>query len=255
MFKEETRLPLFIGNTLRGALGQSLCDNFPIVYSTVFKVDGGESKPNPFVISAPYPGKGFYKSGDTLVFGITLFGSACEYVNDISGAARFMCNEKLSGAVLTESVLVYDREWSDADAEVTQPCDCLTVDFITPTEIKTEGGTKTDLKPDFGLIIDRVFSRISAIFNNYGDGEFIIPYSLIANKPFVVAGHNLIHKRINLDVLGKKRIDGFVGKICYRGDITRYIPYVANLGSQLHIGKKTTYSCGEYTFDLHGGDR
>ena len=55
-------------------------------------------------------------------------------------------------------------------AEVSQPCDCLTVDFMTPTEIKTEGGTKTDLKLDFGLFIDRVFSRISAIFNNYGDG-------------------------------------------------------------------------------------
>ena len=70
-------LPPFIGNAIRRAFGQSLCDNYPGVCEKVFKTQRMESVPNPFAISAPYPGKGGYKAGDTLGFGITLFGDAC----------------------------------------------------------------------------------------------------------------------------------------------------------------------------------
>ncbi|MDR1766105.1 MAG: CRISPR system precrRNA processing endoribonuclease RAMP protein Cas6 [Lachnospiraceae bacterium] len=38
-------------------------------------------------------------------------------------------------------------------------------------------------------------------------------------------------------------IEGFVGTVRYSGDVTRYLPYI-DLGSQIHIGKKTTRGCG-----------
>ncbi|MDR0221894.1 MAG: CRISPR system precrRNA processing endoribonuclease RAMP protein Cas6, partial [Lachnospiraceae bacterium] len=43
--------------------------------------------------------------------------------------------------------------------------------------------------------------------------------------------------------------DGFVGTVSYFGDVTRYLPYI-DLGSQIHIGKKTTRACGEYVFEI-----
>ncbi|GHU48903.1 hypothetical protein FACS1894127_0630 [Clostridia bacterium] len=112
-FTGKAQLPTFIGNTLRGALGRSLCDNFPAAYEAVFKVTGGESVPNPFVISAPYPSKGNYDIGENIDFGVTLFGSAYAYEDDIINAAKLICNGKLSRATLTKAERIYYREWSD----------------------------------------------------------------------------------------------------------------------------------------------
>jgi len=96
MFKKDTRLPPFIGNTLRGALGQSLSATNPDLYDHVLKVSGDESVPNPFVISAPYPSKTEYKEGESLSFSITLFGTACTFDQEIIDAAKSMCNGKLA---------------------------------------------------------------------------------------------------------------------------------------------------------------
>ena len=43
--------------------------------------------------------------------------------------------------------------------------------------------------------------------------------------------------------------NGIVGSVRYKGDITKYLPYI-DLGSQIHIGKKTTRGCGEYEFEF-----
>ena len=34
-------------------------------------------------------------------------------------------------------------------------------------------------------------------------------------------------------------VDGILGEARYFGDVTRYLPYI-DLGTQLHLGKKTT---------------
>jgi hypothetical protein len=243
-FTGETHLPPFVGNTLRGALGRALCDNFPVVYEAVFKVAGGESTPNPFTISAPYPGKESYHIGENMDFSLTLFGSACVYEDEIINAAKLMCNGKLSHAKLTATELEYSREWSDAGAESITPCNFLRLQFISPTQILS--GKVSVYAPDFGMFIDSLLGRISAITDNYGEKEFTIPYSLIARKPFVRAEYDT--KRL-LITTNKQPIGGFVGTICYLGDVTRYLPYI-DLGSQLHLGKKTTRSCGEYTFEI-----
>jgi hypothetical protein len=112
-FKCNTSLPPFIGNTLRGTFGHLLYDNYPDVCSKVFKVDGAESAPNPFVISAAYPSKGEYGAGDELTFFITLFGSACDFGNEVAEAVRLMCEGKLANTEVAETMLVYVRDWSD----------------------------------------------------------------------------------------------------------------------------------------------
>ncbi|GHU48906.1 hypothetical protein FACS1894127_0640 [Clostridia bacterium] len=65
------------------------------------------------MISAPYPGKGSYDIGENIDFGVTLFGSAYAYEDDIINAAKLMCNGKLSRATLTKAERIYYREWSD----------------------------------------------------------------------------------------------------------------------------------------------
>ena len=253
-------LPQFIGNTIRGALGRALDDNSREVYDAVFKVVEGESVPNPFVISAPYPCKDKYragkivkyragesveyKAGERLEFFITLFGSACAYDKDIVDAASLMCRGKLAGAVLFDVRCEYSRTWSDSNADTIPFCDALMIEFITPTELLSS--KQPVYEPDFSAFIDSLLGRISAIIDNYGENEFIIPYSLIARKPKVSAKYELEQILIHSN---SHPISGFIGGIDYFGDVTRYLPYI-DLGSQLHLGKKTTRSCGEYVFSI-----
>ena len=101
-------------------------------------------------------------------------------------------------------------------------------------------------EPDFAVLMDSLLGRIAAICDHYGPSEFVIPYALVAKKPYVNAKYDLKRVQINSN---SQPVNGFVGKVTFFGDVTRYLPYI-DLGSQLHIGKKTTRSCGEYNFTL-----
>lgn len=244
-FTRDTCLPPFFGNTIRGALGQSLYDNYRNVYDAVFKVAECESIPNPFTIGAAFPSQGDYCAGETLVFDVTLFGSACGYDHEIVQAAQKIGKGKLSSATLTEAECEYSCSWSDSGAETIPSCDILTLDFVTPTEILIS--KQPTYEPSFATFIDSLFGRIAGVIDNYSDGTFMLPYSLVARKPHICAEYDLT--RININSNGHP-ISGFTGRIKYSGDVTRYLPYI-DLGSQLHIGKKTTRSCGEYRFTVH----
>jgi len=241
-FTKNAHLPPFIGNTLRGALGQALYKNSPYVYRNMLKVDRGESIPNPFVISAPYPSNGYYITGETLSFCVTLFGSACAFEQDIINIAEMICEGKIENTQLIESLRVYSRLWSDNGAEHIPSCNMLALDFLTPTEIYVKG--HLDKQFDFTTFIDRLFGRISGVLDNYGENDFVLPYNLVANKPFIKGEYDLHIAKFRT---GEQPIAGVYGCVKYYGDVTRYLPYI-DLGSQIHIGRKTTRSCGEYRF-------
>jgi len=243
IFTKNTHLHPFIGNTIRGAFGQSLYDNFPNLYDCVFKTELIKSTPNPFVISAPYPSNGIYKTDDTLDFAITLFGNACDYESDVLSAVKKMCNGKLSNSEVTEIKQIYSREWSDEGAKTIPYTDTLTLRFCTPTEILFNKKSVVEL--DFHKYIDSLFVRIAGVIDNHTDNEFIVPYNLVAIKPSVKAEYTLDFVKLQ----ATQPISGFIGTIRYFGDVTRYLPYI-DLGSQIHIGKKATFSCGEYSFEI-----
>jgi len=258
-FLADTQLPVFIGNTIRGAFGRALsrlCCELPVTrcdicsgtqecaYGSIFKAQSEESTTNPFVISAPYPSKGKYFAGDTISFCITVFGRACDFEEDVISAVKSLCTGKLQNAMVINTKEVYSREWSDRGAETIAPCDLLTIRFITPVEMRSEGKPLTEIT--FEALIDSLFGRIAGIIDNYTDNKFVLPYHLIARKPFVQADYRLRRKRFST---GSQPVDGLIGTVCYFGDLTEYLSYI-DLGTQLHIGKKTTRGCGEYDFTL-----
>ena len=243
-FVTDAFLPPFIGNTIRGALGQALYDNSREAYNAIFKGAGTESKPNPFSISAPYPSKGKYYAGEILEFYVTLFGIAGDCGEEIPKAVQTMCKGKLEHTRLTEIECIYAREWSDSGAESIPHCDNLTVSFLSPTEILSSKKPLHEI--GFNTFTDSLFGRINGIINNYTRNEFVLSYTLIAERPLVTAEYDL--KPVDIQTSGQP-IRGFIGQIRYFGDITRYLPYI-DLGSQIHIGKKTTRSCGEYSIEI-----
>jgi hypothetical protein len=243
-FTADTKLPPFVGNTFRGALGSALDKMGSAAYEAVFKIEATESIPNPFTMSVRHPSAPEYKKGDSIPFSITLFGNACEYSEDIVAAAKQICRGKLRNGNLADYGLEFDRVWSDAGAESISPCDSIKIDFVTPTEILSSKQAISELT--FEVFIDSLFGRISGVIDNYTGGEFIIPYALTYKKPFVRAEYNL--EPINFQTSGQP-INGLIGSVKYSGNVTRYLPYI-DLGSQLHIGKKTTRACGEYIFEI-----
>jgi hypothetical protein len=245
-FDADATLPPFVGNTIRGAIGSALCGLGSPAYGGAFKVEAAESVPNPYAISVPFAPETHYKSGETLGFALTLFGKACDYGEAFIAAANNMCNGRLENCALDSCELEFDRVWSDAGAESIPPADAITVSFVTPTEIQNSRPLITELT--FEMFIDSLFGRIGNIIDNYTDGEFVLPYALIMRKPLVAAEYSL--KPAIFKTNGQP-INGFLGNVTYIGSVTRYLPYI-DLGSQLHIGKKTTRACGEYRLFLGG---
>ena len=243
-FTEITYLPLFMGNTLRGALGASLEKTGSSIYINIFKVSSVESIPNPYAISVPYPGKEKYEKGDCLNFHVTLFGYACDYTDELIQAVKGMNLGKLTNSECIDAQLVLSDNWSDEGAASIPKCEYLIVEFLSPTEILKNKSTV--LKPGFSDFIDSLFGRVSGIIDNYTDEFFVLPYSYIVKKPNITAEYDL--KNVSLKT-GGQPINGFVGTVLYIGDVTRYLPYI-DLGCLLHVGKKTTRSCGEYRFFL-----
>ena len=234
----------FVGNTLRGALGRALREQQDGgAFEGIFKVASETSIPNPFAISAPYPSKGLYAKGEELAFYIALFGRACEYAPEVIEAAKNICMGKLANTICLRIELMFDRDWSESGADAIPYCEMLSVTFISPTEILSS--KKPVIEIGFSTFIDSLFGRINGIIDNYTDSQFIIPYSFIADMPRIQAEFDL--QSIDLQTNGHP-IKSFIGTIKYQGDVTRYLPYI-DLGSQLHIGKKTTRACGEYIFD------
>jgi len=243
-FTQNTYLPKFIGNTIRGALGQVLYLHYPQVFSYVFKAKNAESIPNPIAISVPYPSKMRYAQGETLSFNITLLGTACAFEQDIINAAKLMCNGKLANAKIIDHQQIYSLDWSDEGVEHIPICNHLSINFITPTEILSSGKPSNTL--DFATFIDRAFLRISRVIDSYGESEFTIPYRLIDRKPHVKTECKL--KPVNFHT-NKQPIFGVLGQVSFTGNVTRYLPYI-DLVSQIHIGKKTSRGCGQYTFEI-----
>ena len=81
----------------------------------------------------------------------------------------------------------------------------------------------------------------------YGEGEFTLPYRLLARKPRIAAQFST--QRVAIPQDHGQRVDGIVGEITYEGEITRYLPYL-DLGTKLHIGKKTTRGCGQFEIEI-----
>ena len=243
-FKQETYLPGFIGNTIRGAIGQALYDNYPDTFNCVFKITAAETIPNPIVISVPYPTKHLHLPDELLTFSIVLMGKACVFKQSIIDAATLMCHGKLKNTALIACHQEYDSTWEDTHVNQIPPCNNLKVTFLTPTEILASKKFKDEL--NFNTFVDRIFLRISKIIDNYSDNEFIIPYNLVLSKPHIITTSNLTVTKFQTS---NQPITGFLGKIEFSGDVTRFLPYV-DLASQIHIGKKTTRGCGQFKFEV-----
>jgi len=274
----DVQLPGFLGNTLRGCLGRALlrqncslaspvCEicsqREACIYPNVFKVAQSTAEfptmPAPFVIRAPEFGKRQWRSGETLSFTVMLFGTAIRRSTEVLQAASAIFEGRFAqteGAFVLQTIRdgftgqstpkdLQVAVWSDAGAPDIPPAQAVKIRFLSPTQI-FQAHFVTD-KPDFSLFIDSLFARIAAMIDIYGEDVFTLPYGLLGRKPQVAAKFSA--RRITIPQDHGQRVDGIIGEIVYEGDVTRYLPYL-DLGTQLHIGKKTTRGCGQFEIEI-----
>jgi hypothetical protein len=257
----------YIGKKIRGALGNAMFTLFcvhPIpncrgcknqkscVYGALFKNPEKSAEfptfPAPYVIDAPYSsGKTIMKTGESLIFSITIFGEPVRWWQHVVLAIREMFENKKNQFNLAfhlkeirseiEDLLIYDGNnfvgdpmaalWDDKGANADINPFRLEIKFCSPLILKNA----RKIEPDFGWFIDAVFYRIACMVDIYEEREFFVPYGLLFRKPKVQTC----------------LIDGFgdLQGINFEGNLSRYLPYI-EIGAHLHIGKQSTYGYGKY---------
>jgi len=228
-FTTPALLPEFEGSMLRGAFGHALkkmacalgrqrCDDcllaLACVYAFIFETgkalpDHGNDRPRnsgpplPFVLKPPLEPDRDYKPGESLAFGLTLFGRANDFLPHIiyavermgeaglgkkirAGQGRFQLLSIPSGLtpiydgerqILEQQHPVEHLALEDPPTESTQ---ALSVHLLTPLRLKYHNQLQDTLP--FHVLIRAALRRISALTENYGDGEPQLDYPGIIKR-------------------------------------------------------------------------
>lgn len=260
----------FVGNKVRGAIGQAMVHLFcperdPVcvdctfeggcIYSDVFKPVRKHpeftSLPVPFVIGVAELDREVISKGERSVFSVTLFGEAVRYKQHLVEVVKTVFRDVKWGFSKHFTLV---EIFSQAEKKVLWAMeDCFEEDMIRESvwtddfenrlekkkrgleliiRFKTPLLTKNNMHLTWGFseFIDALFYRIAGMIDVYEDREFVIPYAVLHRKPYVIATSFLEGDRFEL---------------LFKGDMEQYLPYI-QLGEYLHLGKKTTYGFGEY---------
>ncbi len=229
------------GNALRGAFGALLRELTPSGYERVFRpaIERGPSglrdAPRPFVFRASHLDGSTVSEGDGFYFDVHLFDASLKE-HFTATFARFE-RAKLEGSE-TQSVSI-DLAWAESVRDVR-------VEFVTPTELKADGGVVDRL--DFGVLFARVRDRVATLRALYGAGPLDIDFQGMGERAAEV---ELVEQRIERVEVERRSsrtgqrhsIGGFVGEAQYRGELGEFIPYL-RAGEWTGIGRQTVWGKG-----------
>ena len=262
----------YAGNKLRGAIGMAMnklfcdtdkahcenCNNY-CVYGEVFKPieknPGFTTSPAPFVLEMSRFDKAVIKKGERLGFNISIFGERIIYWRDLLEAViySFTKDDKVFNASFKiekvmsqiERDVIWENNgilavpkaivWSDDEVETVAGYSFdemkIKVKFNSPLLLKNEPTKEWS----FTEFIEAVFYRIGSIIDLYEENRFYVLYGLLNRKPYIKT--DIISLRDNKP------------EFILEGDLRKHLPYI-DIGSHLHIGKKSTYGFGHYEFEI-----
>lgn len=124
----------------------------------------------------------------------------------------------------------------------------ITLDFLTPTELKNEGAVVTRL--EFGVLFRRLRDRISNLRSLYQGGPLTINFDEIGRR---ADGIRLIRsevRRVNVERLSSRTgqrhpLGGIVGQVEYEGDLSGFAAYL-RVGEWAGVGRQTVWGKGQF---------
>lgn len=123
----------------------------------------------------------------------------------------------------------------------------VTVDFVTPTELKTAGGLAS--RPDFPVLFSRIRDRISALKALYSRRPLDIDFQAMAKRAESVAIVHSDLRHIRIERRSSRTgqahpLGGFTGTVEYEGEIAEFLPYL-QAARWTGVGRQTVWGKGE----------
>lgn len=249
------------------------------LYARVFEpqsmTGGNESRtatlPHPYVIEPDDDGRTRYAVGDTFSFRLLLFGEYTEYLPYFVYAMQILGElgvgkraGKDQGRFELMSVESGGKDVFDSAANKLLPTPVqdldlcapmasakrVTVKLHTPLRLKFANQLRAELP--FHLLVRTMLRRISMTFETFGEGEPTLDYrGLVRDAERIEISENDLRwfdiKRYSSRQEQEMLMGGMIGSICYRGDLTPYLPLL-EMSSVLHLGKQTAFGLGQISY-------
>jgi hypothetical protein len=267
--KEPLRFPPgMAANTIRGALGWALHGTGDDVYRAIFepKQEAGKGPsglgdlPRPFVLRAAHLNGRLLREGEPFSVDVNVFSAvaappgllenAFEKVAErgfgnagASGRATFLGAQSLDlegepNPGLTENTV----DLSAGDNFLS----ALTVRFVTPTELKADGGLART--PEFPILFARARDRLRSLSEIYGtplkmdfDG-LTIRAAAITLRPTELRWEKA--ERTSRKTGQTHPLGGFLGRVRYEGELGEYLPLL-QAACWTGVGRQTVWGKGE----------
>lgn len=297
---EDMQLPEYKGSMFRGAFGWGFrnpvcvtgmptCNNCLMqshcAYFKVFETEisghnipflkGVKKVPHPIVIHPQIDNKTFFKKGEIIRVGLTVFGNIIQYFPYFVYTFMQMGKRGLGykrQKLKLLSVSSFDLKgtesivFNDEDKKLLtnyKKIDCIiftkkktqrksiVLNFHTPFRVQ-ELGIITDptlISP--ALIIRNIERRIITISHFFCGSTNIELFTEINKDEIFVADNKLSYyswKRYSSRQHKSIYLEGFMGKITLRGNINKFYPLLL-IGEKINIGGKTIFGLGEYKIE------
>lgn len=127
------------------------------------------------------------------------------------------------------------------------PINRLSVEFLTPTELKHEH--RIALRPEFGILFGRIRDRIATLSRLYGNGVLAIDYRGTRERAATVSMTSCQVRHQDAERHSSRTgqshsIGGFVGAAEYEGELTEFVPWLA-AAQWVGVGRQSVWGKGE----------
>ncbi len=254
-------------NVIRGGLGLALRDfTLPSVFSGLFQPRGAPGltpsgladPPRPFVIRAAHLDGLEAAAGSAFFWDVHAFDLAHPPLVPLRKAFERLAEEGLgpgrgrAALERIEQLDLLDRADSAGEPleiglDAAAPAAGVRLRFVTPTELKGEGGLAQ--RPDFGILLSRLRDRIGALSALYGRGPLEIDYRGLGERARAVrltrCALEWRHAERKSSRTGQTHpIGGFTGEAEYSGDLGEFLPWLA-AARWVGVGRQTVWGKGD----------
>jgi hypothetical protein len=229
------------GNIFRGALGWALRQSDPQAYTEFFEPrrtpglgpSGFADPPRPFVLRAGHLEGRTFQTGDCFAVDLLLFRQTAPEI--FIRAMECIPVGQLHGWTVEDLAIPLENR----NAGIHR----LTVNFTSPTELKTQGSLAAS--PDFPILFSRARDRVRAMSAD----DLELDFAGMAQRAQVISleGHRLRYQnrlRTSSKTGQTHPIGGFLGEADYAGNLDEFLPLL-EAASWTGVGRQTVWGKGQ----------
>lgn len=154
---------------------------------------------------------------------------------DNPASAPFSCGKLSDSTVGVNSFF----SWNDLISLATEFPPVVSIDFLTPLRIMSEGKVSTFFDPS--LFFRHMLRRLSALAAYYGETEAVVDYQDLSRLSREV---RIVRNGMKWEKWSSS-LQGLTGRVEIEGPIREFIPFLL-LGEYANAGKGSAYGLGRY---------